>query len=148
MEDSCFVDRDNTESAHDRPGSRADWITDLLYAVSDRSIVNLVRLCEHNGLPYNTTTKVSIAEQQNRFLKDFYQQVQQYSEGKDVLAQVDSDALIGKANLVCNTLKEKSNEQLQVSPNADGAVLRKIADLEEAIVDQVSRRSFCPEFSR
>ncbi len=113
--------------------------------LSDKSVVNLMRLCERNVLPYATTAKVSLAEQQNRFLKDFYQQVQRYPEGKDVLAQVDSDALIGKANLVCTALKENTYEQPQINPNANEPDSRKIANLEDAIVDQIARRSFCPE---
>ncbi len=56
-------------------------------------------------------------------------------------------ALIGTANLICKVLKEHTDESGVAHRYANERDLCRIANLEEAIVNQVSRQSFCPEFS-
>jgi hypothetical protein len=62
------------------------------------------------------------------------------------LEQSDPDALIGKANQVCNAIKEGTYQRPQAQPNPDEPNERRIANLEEAFVDQVvASQGFCVE---
>jgi hypothetical protein len=109
----------------------------------NRVIVNLTKLC---GDPRRQTgQKSAIAERQAQFLKDFYQQIQDYPEGMAIMAGIDPDALIGKANLVCQALKAGRYAPPPSPPAIDQPEFRRLADLEETVVAQVAQQSFCPE---
>jgi len=117
--------------------------TDLLcYVVMpDQRIIDLKKMC---GRTQKSRT-LSPAERQAQFLRDFYEKIQSHPAGKEIWEQSDPDALIGKANQVCNAIKEGTYQQPQAQPNPNEPNERRIADLEEAFVNQVASQGFCVE---
>jgi hypothetical protein len=118
--------------------------TDLLcYVVMpDQRIIDLRTMC---GRTIQKARVLSPAERQAQFLRTFYEKIQSHPAGKEILEQSDPDALIGKANQVCNAIKEGTYQPPQAQPNPDEPNERIIADLEEAFVDQVASQGFCVE---
>jgi hypothetical protein len=122
--------------------AQAEDIDLLCYVVMpDQRIIDLKKMC---GRTQKTRT-LSPAERQPQFLRNFYAKIQSHPSGKEILEQSDPDALIGKANQVCNAIKKGSYQPPQGQPNPDEPNERKIADLEEAFVDQVASQGFCIE---
>jgi hypothetical protein len=118
--------------------------TDLFcYVVMpDQRIIDLRTMC---GRTIQKARVLSPAERQAQFLRTFYEKIQSHPAGKEILEQSDPDALIGKANQVCNAIKEGTYQPPQAQPNPDEPNERIIADLEEAFVDQVASQGFCVE---
>jgi hypothetical protein len=122
--------------------AQAEDIDLLCYVVMpDQRIIDLKKMC---GRTQKTRT-LSPTERQAQFLRNFYAKIQSHPLGKEILEQSDPDALIGKANQVCNAIKKGSYQPPQGQPNPDEPNERKIADLEEAFVDQVASQGFCRE---
>lgn len=107
------------------------------------SVVDLTRLCGVRVPNRPKETAPSLAEKQAQFIRAFYQKLQGLPQEKDVLAQVDPDALIGKANQLCAALSDGTYEKPPVQ-QPDEPYDRQLANLEDTIVDQVARRYFCP----
>ena len=120
---------------------QAEDIDLLCYAVMpDQRIVDLKKMC---GRTIQKARALSPAERQAQFLQNFYAKLQSHPAGKEILEQSDPDALIGKANQVCNAIKQGTYQPPQAQPNPDEPDERRIADLEEAFVDQVASQGFC-----
>ena len=120
---------------------QAEDIDLLCYAVMpDQRIVDLKKMC---GRTIQKARVLSHAERQAQFIQNFYAKLQSHPAGKEILEQSDPDALIGKANQVCNAIKEGTYQPPQAQPNPDEPDERRIADLEEAFVDQVASQGFC-----
>ena len=116
--------------------------TDLLcYMVIDERIIDLRTMC---GRTIQKARALSPAERQAQFLRNFYEKIQSHPAGKEILEQSDPDALIGKANQVC-AIKQGTYQRPQAQPNPDEPDERRIANLEEAFVDQVASQGFCVE---
>ena len=114
----------------------------LCYVVMpDQRIIDLGKMCGRSI----QKAALSPAERQAQFLRNFYEKLQSHPAGKEILEQSDRDALIGKANQVCNAIKQGTYQPPQAQPNPDEPDERRIADLEEAFVDQVARQGFCVE---
>jgi hypothetical protein len=112
----------------------------LCYVIMpDQRIVDLRTMC---GRTIQKTRVLSPAERQAQFLRNFYEKIQSHPAGKEILEQSDPDALIGKANQVCNAIKQ-GTYQPQTQPNPDAPKERRIPDLEEAFVDQIASQGFC-----
>jgi hypothetical protein len=119
--------------------AQAEDIDLLCYVVMpDQRIIDLGKMCGR------TIQKLSLspAERQAQFLRNFYEKIQSHPAGKEIAEQTDPDALIGKANQVCNAIKQGTYQPFQAQPNPDE---RRIANLEEAFVDQVASQGFCVE---
>lgn len=122
--------------------AQAEDIDLLCYVVMpDQRIIDLGKMC---GRSIEKARALSPAERQAQFLRKFYENIQSHPAGKEILEQTDPDALIGKANQVCNAIKE-GTYQRQALPNPDEPDERRIANLEEAFVDQVASQGFCVE---
>ncbi|MEG4280444.1 hypothetical protein QUA62_23655 [Microcoleus sp. MON1_C1] len=122
---------------------QAEDIDLLCYVVMpDQRIVDLGKMC---GRTIQKPRVLSPAERKAQFLQNFYAKVQSHPAGKEILEQSDPDALIGKANQVCNAIKEGTYQPPQAQPNPDEPDERRIANLEEAFVDQVASQGFCVE---
>jgi hypothetical protein len=122
--------------------AQAEDIDLLCYVVIDERIINLEKMCGRT----QKARVLSPAERQAQFLRNFYEKIQSHPAGKEILEQSDPDALIGKANQVCNAIKEGTYQQPQAQPNPDEPDERRIANLEEAFVDQVvASQGFCVE---
>ncbi|MEG3899211.1 hypothetical protein QT989_26645 [Microcoleus sp. SVA1_B6] len=122
---------------------QAEDIDLLCYVVMpDRRIIDLGKMCGRTILKARV---LSPAERKAQFLRNFYEKLQSHPAGKEILEQSDPDALIGKANQVCNAIKEGTYQPPQAQPNPDEPDERRIADLEEAFVDQVASQGFCVE---
>jgi hypothetical protein len=114
----------------------------LCYVVMpDQRIIDLGKMC---GRSIEKARALSPAERQAQFLRKLYEKIQSHPAGKEILEQTDPDALIGKANQVCNAIKQ-GTYQRQAQPNPDEPDERRIANLEEAFVDQVASQGFCVE---
>jgi len=122
--------------------AQAEDIDLLCYAVIDERIINLEKMCDRT---IQKARVLSPAERQAQFLRNFYEKIQNHPAGKEILEQSDPDALIGKANQVCNAIKQGTYQPPQAQPNPDEPDERRIANLEEAFVDQVASQSFCIE---
>lgn len=123
--------------------AQAEDIDLLCYVVMpDQRIIDLKKMC---GRTIQKARVLSPAERQAQFLRNFYEKIQSHPAGKEILEQSDPDSLIGKANQVCNAIKEGTYQQPQAQPNPDEPNERRIADLEEAFVDQVASQGFCVE---
>jgi hypothetical protein len=122
--------------------AQAEDIDLLCYVVIDERIINLEKMC---GRTIQKTRPLSPAERQAQFLRKFYENIKSHPAGKEILEQSDPDALIGKANQVCNGIKEGTYQRPQAQPNPDEPDERRIANLEEAFVDQVASQGFCVE---
>src|SRR4028118_1072540 len=122
--------------------AQAEDIDLVCYVVIDERIINLEKMC---GRTIQKARVLSPAERQAQFLRNFYEKIQSHPAGKEILEQSDPDSLIGKANQVCNAIKKGSYQPPQGQPNPDEPNERKIADLEEAFVDQVASQGFCRE---
>ena len=123
--------------------AQAEDIDLLCYVVMpDQQIIDLKKMC---GRTIQKARTLSPAERQAQFLRNFYQKLQSHPAGKEILEQSDPDALIGKANQVCNAIKEGTYQPSQAQLNPDEPNERRIADLEEAFVDQVASQGFCVE---
>ena len=123
--------------------AQAEDIDLLCYVVMpDQRIIDLKKMC---GRTLQKARTLSPAERQAQFLRNFYEKLQSHPAGKEILEQSDPDALIGKANQVCNAIKEGTYQPPQTQPNPDEPNERKIADLEEAFVEQVASQGFCGE---
>jgi hypothetical protein len=117
--------------------------TDLLcYMVIDERIIDLRTMC---GRTIQKARALSPAERQAQFLRNFYEKIQSHPAGKEILEQADPDALIGKANQVCNAIKQGTYQPPQAQFNPDEPDERKIPNLEEAFVYQVASQGFCGE---
>ena len=114
----------------------------LCYVVIDQRIINLEKMC---GRTIQKARVLSPAERQAQFLRKFYENIQSHPAGKEILEQTDPDALIGKANQFCNAIKQGTYQPPQAQPNPNEPNERRIADLEEAFVDQVASQGFCVE---
>jgi hypothetical protein len=121
--------------------AQAEDIDLLCYVVIDERIINLEKMCGRT----QKARVLSPAERQARFLRNFYEKIQSHPAGKEILEQSDPDALIGKANQVCNEIKQGTYQPPQAQPNPDEPDERRIANLEEAFVDQVASQGFCVE---
>jgi hypothetical protein len=122
--------------------AQAEDIDLLCYAVMpDQRIIDLKTMCGRT----QKARALSPAERQAQFLRKFYEKIQSHPAGKEILEQSDPDALIGKANQVCNAIKEGTYQRPQAQPNPDEPDERRIANLEEAFVDQVASQGFCVE---
>jgi Protein of unknown function (DUF732) len=109
----------------------------------NQPMVDLTKLCNGKLAP---TKKLSATERKAQFLRDFYQQIQNYSAGAEIAAESDPDALIGKANQVCRALQTGDYEPPVIpADSASQPAFRQRADLVEIVVDQAARRSFCPQ---
>jgi len=123
--------------------AQAENIDLLCYVVMpDQRIIDLRTMC---GRTIQKARVLSPAERQAQFLQNFYAKLQSHPAGKEILEQSDPDALIGKANQVCNAIKQGTYQPPQAQPNPDEPDERRIANLEEAFVDQVARQGFCVE---
>lgn len=123
--------------------AQAEDIELLCYAVMpDQRIIDLKKMC---GRTIQKARVLSPAEQQAQFLRNFYAKIQSHPAEKEILEQSDPDALIGKANQVCNAIKQGTYQPPQAQPNPDEPNERRIADLEEAFVNQVASQGFCVE---
>ena len=121
--------------------TQAEDIDLLCYVVMpDQRIIDLGKMCGRKKAP-----ALSPAERQAQFLRNFYEKIQSHPAGKEILEQSDPDALIGKANQICKAIKEGTHQPPQAQPNPDEPDERRIANLEEAFVDQVASQSFCVE---
>jgi hypothetical protein len=118
---------------------QAEDIDLLCYAVIDQQVINLEKMC---GRTIQKARVLSPAERQAQFLRNFYEKIQSHPAGKEILEQSDPDALIGKANQICNAIKEGTYQPLP-QPNPDELDERRIANLEEVFVDQVASQGFC-----
>lgn len=105
----------------------------------NQSIVNLVKLCGRRHAP----TRPHSSDRQAQFLQDFAQQVQLYPQGADILAQADPDALIGKANLVCQALRRGSYKPTLPDNSADQPLFRQQADVAAIVIEQVAQQAYC-----
>ena len=111
----------------------------------NQAIVNLAKLC---GDPrYQFIKQRSTPERQAQFLKDFYQQIQNYPEGAAIVTEADPDALIGKANLVCQALKTGHHVPPIWPDQSEQPEFRQRADRVEAVVAQIAPHSLCPELA-
>jgi hypothetical protein len=119
--------------------AQAEDIDLLCYVVIDERIINLEKMCGRT----QKAPVLSPAERQAQFLRNFYEKIQSHPAGKEILEQSDPDALIGKANQVCNAIKQRTYQPPQAQPTPDEPNERRIADLEEAFVDQVASQNFC-----
>ena len=123
--------------------AQAEDIDLLCYLVMpDQRVIDLGKMCDRT---IKKARVLSPAERQAQFLRKFYEKIQSHPAGKEILEQTDPDALIGKANQVCNAIKEGFHQPSQAQPNPDEPNERRIADLEEAFVDQVASQGFCIE---
>ncbi len=122
--------------------AQAEDIDLLCYVVMpDQRIIDLGKMCGRKKAP-----ALSPAERQAQFLRNFYEKIQSHPAGKKILEQSDPDALIGKANQICKAIKEGTHRPPQAQPNPDEPDERRIANLEEAFVDQVvASQGFCVE---
>ena len=121
--------------------AQAEDIDLLCYVVMpDQRIIDLGKMC---GRSIQKARILSPAERKAQFLRNFYEKLQSHPAGKEILEQSDRDALIGKANQVCNAIKQGTYQPPLAQPNPDEPDERRIADLEEAFVDQVARQGFC-----
>jgi len=122
--------------------AQAEDIDLLCYVVMpDQRIIDLGKMCGR----IQKARVLSPAERQAQFLRKFYEKIQSHPAGKEILEQSDPDALIGKANQVCNAIKQGTYQSPQAQPNPDEPDERRIANLEEAFVDQVASQGFCVE---
>jgi hypothetical protein len=121
--------------------AQAEDIDLLCYVVIDERIINLEKMCGRT----QKARVLSPVERQAQFLRNFYEKIQSHPAGKEILEQSDPDALIGKANQVCNAIKQGTYQPPQAQLNPDEPNERRIADLEEAFVNQVASQSFCVE---
>jgi len=122
--------------------AQAEDIDLLCYVVTpDQRIIDLKKMC---GRTLQKARTLSPAERQAQFLRNFYEKLQSHPAGKEILEQSDPDALIGKANRVCNA-KKGTYQPPQAPPNSDEPDERRIPNLEEALVDQVASQGFCVE---
>ena len=122
--------------------AQAEDIDLLCYVVMpDQRIIDLKTMCGRT----KKARALSPAERQAQFLRNFYEKIQSHPAGKEILEQSDPDALIGKANQICNAIKQGTYQPPQAQPNPDEPSERRIADLEEAFVDQVASQGFCGE---
>jgi len=122
--------------------AQAEDIDLLCYVVMpDQRIIDLKKMC---GRTQKTRT-LSPAERQAQFLRNFYAKIQSHPAEKEILEQSDPDALIGKANQVCNAIKQGTYQPPQAQLNPDEPDERRIPNLEEAFVDQVASQGFCVE---
>jgi hypothetical protein len=119
--------------------AQAEDIDLLCYVVIDERIIDLEKMCGRT----QKARVLSPAERQAQFLRKFYENIQSHPAGKEILEQSDPDALIGKANQVCNAIKEGTYQPPQAQQNLDEPDERRIANLEEAFVDQVASQGFC-----
>jgi hypothetical protein len=123
--------------------AQAEDIDLLCYVVMpDQQIIDLKKMC---GRTIQKARTLSPAERQAEFLRTFYEKIKSHPAAKEILEQSDPDALIGKANQLCNAIKQKNYQRPQAQPNPDEPSERRIADLEEAFVDQVASQGFCLE---
>jgi len=123
--------------------AQAEDIDLLCYVVMpDQRIIDLKKMC---GRTIQKARVLSPAERQAQFLRNFYEKIQSHPAGKEILEQSDPDALIGKANQVCNAIKQGTYQPPQVQLNPDEPDERRIPNLEEALVDQVASQGFCGE---
>ena len=122
--------------------AQAEDIDLVCYVVMpDQRIIDLKKMCGRT----QKARILSPAERQAQFLRNFYAKIQSHPAEKEILEQSDPDALIGKANQICNAIKKGSYQPPQAQPNPDEPNERRIADLEEAFVDQVASQGFCVE---
>jgi hypothetical protein len=121
--------------------AQAEDIDLLCYVVTpDQRIIDLKKMCGRT----QKARSLSPAERQAQFLRKFYENIQGHPAGKEILEQSDPDALIGKANQVCNAIKQGTYQPPQAQLNPDEPDERRIANLEEAFVDQVvASQGFC-----
>jgi len=123
--------------------AQAEDIDLLCYVVMpNQQIIDLGKMC---GRTIQKARVLSPAERQAQFLRNFYEKIQSHPAGKEILEQTDPDALIGKANQFCNAIKEGFHQPFQAQPNPDEPDERRIANLEEAFVDQAASEGFCVE---
>ena len=123
--------------------AQAEDIDLLCYVVMpDKRIIDLKKMC---GRTIQKARVLSPAERQAQFLRNFYEKIQSHPAGKEIAEQTDPDALIGKANQICNAIKQGTYQPPQAQPNPNEPNERRIADLEEAFVDQVASQGFCVE---
>jgi hypothetical protein len=106
----------------------------------DQRIIDLGKMCSRT---IQKVRSLSPAEREAQFLRNFYEKLQSHPAGKEILEQSDPDALIGKANQICNAIKEGTYQPLQTQPRPDEPDERRIANLEEAFVEQLASQSFC-----
>jgi len=122
--------------------AQAEDIDLLCYVVMpDQRIIDLKKMCGRT----QKARVLSPAERQAQFLQNFYKKIQSHPAGKEILEQADPDALIGKANQVCNAIKQGTYQPPQAQLNPDEPDERRIPNLEEAFVDQVASQGFCGE---
>jgi hypothetical protein len=121
--------------------AQAEDIDLLCYVVMpDQRIIDLKKMCGRT----QKARSLSPAERQAQFLRKFYEKIQSHPAGKEIAEQTDPDALIGKANQICQAIKEKTYQPPQAQPNPEEPDERRIANLEEAFVDQVvASQGFC-----
>src|SRR4028118_2263613 len=119
--------------------AQAEDIDLLCYVVIDERIIDLEKMCGRT----QKARSLSPAERQAQFLRKFYENIQGHPAGKEILEQSDPDALIGKANQVCNAIKQGTYQPPQAQLNPDEPDERRIPNLEEAFVDQVASQGFC-----
>jgi hypothetical protein len=123
--------------------AQAEDIDLLCYEVMpDQRIIDLKKMC---GRTIQKAGTLSPAERKAQFLRNFYEKLQSHPAGKEILEQSDPDALVGKANQVCNAIKQGTYQPPQAQPNPDEPDERRIANLEEALVDQIASQGFCVE---
>jgi hypothetical protein len=106
----------------------------------NQGVVDLSRWCGTSEAERQKLLNLTPAQRQTKFLRDLYQQFRDQPERK-ALEQSDPDALIGKANQVCEALKNGTYEPPRPIEEIDPA--RKIANLEDTLVDRVARQGYC-----
>ncbi|OLP17925.1 hypothetical protein BST81_12775 [Leptolyngbya sp. 'hensonii'] len=107
---------------------------------SGQQISDLSKWCGSSEAVLRRLRSLSPAQRKAQFLQSIYRQFQNHPE-RDVLGQADPDALIGKANQICEAVKS-GTYQPPVQINEPDEV-RRMANLEEALIDQVVREGFC-----
>ena len=113
----------------------------LCYVIMpDQRIIDLGKMC---GRSIEKARALSPEEREAQFLRNFYEKLQSHPAGKEILEQSDPDALIGRANQICNAIKEGTYQSPQTQSNPNEPDERRIANLVEAFVDEVASQGFC-----